>query len=89
MKYIILILLILPVLTFWTSPTFKPMRKFVFKNQCPQTVWVGGFGVPLPIQTGWEMASGATKELMVDSNTVAIRFWARTGCQWKDDKFVC
>ena len=31
----------------------------------------------------------SNEELMVDSNTAAIRFWARTGCDWKDNKFVC
>lgn len=28
---------------------FKDMRKFLFTNQCPQKIWVGAFGVPLPI----------------------------------------
>ena len=27
---------------------------------------------------------------MIDANTVAIRFWARTGCKYTgDNKFVC
>lgn len=41
------------------APTYKAFRRFVFKNQCKQKIWVGGFGVPLPSKTGWEMASGA------------------------------
>lgn len=36
---------------------FKAYRRFVFKNQCPQTIWIGAFGVPLPPSTGWEMPS--------------------------------
>lgn len=26
---------------------------------------------------------------MIDASTVAIRFWARTGCNYQGDKFVC
>lgn len=26
---------------------------------------------------------------MIDASTVAIRFWARTDCSWKDNKFQC
>lgn len=40
-------------------------------------------------RTGWQMAPGAEQTLQVNANTVAIRFWARTGCQWRDNKFVC
>ena len=35
---------------------FKATRKFVFKNQCDQKIWIGAFGVPLLTRTGWEMA---------------------------------
>ena len=35
------------------------------------------------------MAPGAQETLMVNANTVAIRFWARTGCSWINNKFVC
>lgn len=35
------------------------------------------------------MAPGAEDTLMINSNTVAIRFWARTGCNWRDGKFIC
>lgn len=35
------------------------------------------------------MAPGAQETLMVNANTVAIRFWPRTGCKWIDNKFVC
>jgi hypothetical protein len=39
------------ILTEWVEGKvgFKDMRKFLFRNQCPQKIWVGGFGVPLPI----------------------------------------
>lgn len=72
-----------------TAPTYKAFRRFVFRNQCPQTLWVGGFGVPLPSRTGWEMGPGAQESLDINANTVAIRFWARTGCSWRDGKFIC
>lgn len=34
---------------------FKATRIFKFRNNCDQTIWVGGFGVPLMPKTGWEM----------------------------------
>jgi hypothetical protein len=72
-----------------TVNSFKSMRTFKFINNCDKTIWVGGFGVPLPSITGWEMQSRSEYNLNVNANTVAMRFWARTGCQWKDGKFVC
>ena len=68
---------------------WKGVRTFKFKNSCSKTIWVGGFGVPLMAQTGWEMPAGSEQTVMVPANTVSIRYWARTGCQWKDNKFVC
>lgn len=35
------------------ASAFKPTRIFKFKNNCDQTIWVGGFGVPLMPKTGW------------------------------------
>lgn len=38
---------------------YKQSRRFVFRNQCQQRIWIGGFGVPQLTRTGWEMAPGA------------------------------
>lgn len=35
------------------------------------------------------MGSNTQTNLSVKSGTVAIRFWARTGCKWISGKFVC
>ncbi len=35
--------------------TWKQVRTFKFRNSASQTIWIGGFGVPLMPQTGWEM----------------------------------
>lgn len=69
--------------------TFKPTRIFKFKNNCDQTIWVGGFGVPLMPKTGWEMPPHTEEVQVIPADTVAIRYWARTGCSFKDGKFVC
>jgi len=72
-----------------SAASFKSRRTFKFINNCNQKIWIGAFGVPLPSVTGWEMESQSSYNLNVDSNSVAMRFWARTGCQFKDGKFVC
>jgi len=83
----LLVILLLQIIT--PAISFKNTRRFVFRNNCPQTIWVGGFGVPLMSKTGWEMPARSDYTLDVLAYTVAIRFWARTGCSWKDGKFVC
>jgi len=40
-------------------------------------------------QTGWEMPPRSEKVQIVSADTVAIRYWARTGCSFKENKFVC
>lgn len=40
-------------------------------------------------KTGWEMPPHTEEVQVVPADTVAIRYWARTGCNWKDGKFVC
>jgi hypothetical protein len=84
----IVVLLLLLVFVF-VAHSFKPMRRFKFVNNCDKTIWIGGFGVPLPSVTGWEMKANSEYNLNMNADTVAIRFWARTGCQFKDGKFVC
>lgn len=86
-KIIILILAILAVLE--PTAAWKGTRTFRFKNSASKTIWIGGFGVPLMAQTGWEMPAHTEYTVQVAANTVAIRYWARTGCSWKDGKFVC
>jgi hypothetical protein len=67
----------------------KLIRKINFKNNCQDTVWVGGFAVPLPPSTGWEMKPGSEFSMPVSGSSVAARFWARTDCKWVGDKFQC
>lgn len=67
----------------------KLIRKLNFKNLCQDTVWVGGFAVPLPPSTGWEMKPGEEFTMPVTGSSVAARFWARTDCKWVNDKFQC
>lgn len=43
------------ILLTWNVECWKPVRRFQFINNCPQTVWVGGMGVPQISRTGWEM----------------------------------
>lgn len=47
MKYLIFLALLV------CSLQVKAVRKFNFQNKCSQSVWVGGFGIPLPSSTGW------------------------------------
>jgi hypothetical protein len=47
MKYLLIVVLLVCTLQ------VKMIRKFNFQNKCSQSVWVGGFGVPLPASTGW------------------------------------
>ena len=35
------------------------------------------------------MPPNSEQVVSVPADTFAIRYWARTGCSWKDDKFVC
>jgi hypothetical protein len=34
---------------------WKDIRRFQFINNCPQSIWVGGMGLPQISNTGWEM----------------------------------
>lgn len=81
--------MLLLLLILHAAVAMKAVRKFHFKNQCPDTVWVGGFAVPLPTSTGWEMKPGADVTMPILGNSVAGRFWARTDCKWNGDKFQC
>ena len=89
MRYIIFAILAALLLIAQPVVSWKAVRTFKFKNSASKTIWIGAFGVPLMAQTGWEMPPGSEQTVMVPANTVAIRYWARTGCQWKDNKFVC
>ena len=83
-KILLILLLCLISVSAW-----KSMRRFQFINNCPQTVWVGGMGNPQISRTGWEMPAHTEYNLNVPANTVAIRFWARTGCRWVNGQFKC
>ncbi len=83
------LLALVMMLTLVPANAWKQVRTFKFKNSAGKTIWIGGFGVPLMAQTGWEMPPNSENTVQVSANTVAIRYWARTGCSWKDGKFVC
>ena len=59
MKQSLLVILLLILVAVYPAASWKPVRTFKFKNSCKQTIWVGGFGVPLMAQTGWEMPPGS------------------------------
>lgn len=81
--------LLIFVAAFVPASAFKATRTFRFKNNCDQTIWVAGFGVPLMAKTGWEMKPHTEEVQVIAANTFAIRYWARTGCRFVDGKFVC
>lgn len=87
-QYLTFLIMTLMLLSHPTC-SFKSTRRFLFRNNCQKTIWVGAFGVPLMSRTGWEMPPNSEEVQIVNANTVAIRFWARTGCVWRDNKFVC
>lgn len=84
--YFMLVILLVAALP---AQAFKGTRQFRFRNNCDKTIWIGGFGVPLMAKTGWEMPPHSEEVVVVPADTVAIRYWARTGCSFKDNKFVC
>jgi len=88
-KSSIILFIVVLLLAIQSTITWKAARTFKFKNSCSKTIWIGGFGVPLMAQTGWEMPPHTETSVTVAANTVAIRYWARTGCNWRDGKFVC
>lgn len=51
--YIVVLVILLGMIG--TVEAWKPTRQFRFRNNCEQTIWVGGFGIPLMQKTGWEM----------------------------------
>ncbi|KAJ6964043.1 hypothetical protein NC652_002352 [Populus alba x Populus x berolinensis] len=65
---------------------------FVFKNNCPYTVWPGTLtaaGRPPLSSTGFTLATGASSSLSVPVNWSG-RLWARTQCSTDaSGKFVC
>lgn len=50
-----LVLLVAILALLHSAQAWKQARTFRFKNSAGKTIWVGGFGVPLMAQTGWEM----------------------------------
>jgi hypothetical protein len=67
-------------------------RTFRFVNQCTQTIWMGVDGqnkVDIPMNGGFEVGVGQTKEIGVPDEWISGRFWPRTGCKQEDGKFSC
>lgn len=64
-------------------------------NSCSETIWpAGGQASSSPsslsyADSGFELASGATRAVSVPSGWVAGRFFARTGCSGSGDSFTC
>jgi hypothetical protein len=53
-NFLLMLKLLLIVLVIAGTLQVKLIRKLNFKNQCKDTVWVGGFAVPLPPSSGWD-----------------------------------
>ena len=71
--------ILLVILISWIVPSvYAADHKITFKNNCPQTIWVGQDGT---IRDGWEMQPNTT---VVRSLPVAFsgRVWPRTGCKF-------
>ncbi|MFN0213964.1 MAG: thaumatin family protein [Saprospiraceae bacterium] len=64
-----------------SAPANASTRTIQFVNNCSQTIWIGALGTPLPVNGGFELAAGATKDILVADNLISGRFWARTGCK--------
>lgn len=47
-RILIVLLLLLVTISAW-----KGVRRFQFINNCNQTIWVGGMGLPQISNTGW------------------------------------
>lgn len=64
-------------------------------NQCSQTIWpAAGQTLDSPGKicddfAGFVLAPGASKVIAVPTNWVAGRLFARTGCLYEGDNFVC
>src|SRR5205814_180091 len=56
------------------------VRQFVFINKCAQTVWVGGYGAPVPEGGGFRLDAGQGKTITLPGGKWTGRFWGRTGC---------
>ena len=51
-KLLLILTICLTIVSSW-----KGTRRFQFINNCPQTIWVGGMGLPQISNTGWEMSA--------------------------------
>jgi hypothetical protein len=60
--------------------TRNGVREFVIMNHCPQTIWVGITGAPVPEGGGFALAAGATHTVAAPAAPWSGRFWGRTGC---------
>lgn len=54
-------------------------RNLEFKNNCNEPVWVASQGSPLPFRGGFKLDAYQSLVKQVPGNTVAARFWGRTG----------
>jgi hypothetical protein len=67
-------------------------RTFRFVNKCQQTIWMGADGenkAEIPMNGGFEVGVGETKEISVPDEWISGRFWPRTGCKDENGKFTC
>jgi hypothetical protein len=76
------IAVLLFILTGWiVPPAIAADHKVTFRNNCPQTIWVGQDGTS---KDGWEMLPNTTviKNIPVGFSG---RWWPRTGCTFGED----
>ena len=64
------------------APTAMPngQREFIFINQCPQTLFVGAFGDPVPAGGGFRLEPNQRHTITVPNAVWTGRFWGRTDC---------
>lgn len=81
------------VLVSWFCLTYADTNSRTLQviNACSETIWIGIQGQPavLPIDSGFKLTAGTSKNISVSSRWAGGRVWARTGCRTIDGKFIC
>ncbi|KAI8608631.1 thaumatin [Chytriomyces sp. MP71] len=86
-----------------SGPTNVPVNgiSLFVVNKCSNTIWPGitavdgATGAPYfgnaqsSNPAGFQLNSGESKLISLKTNVAALRLWARTGCTWTNNQFVC
>jgi hypothetical protein len=67
-------------------------RTFRIVNQCNQIIWMkidADNKDAIPMNGGFDVAVGQTKEMSLPDEWISGRFWPRTGCKDENGKLIC